>query len=66
VTTIAGALQPVFTIVLAMLLLSESLTWLELLGIVLAIVSALMLSFESVKSKSNNLLTNPNVPPYEQ
>ncbi len=51
VTTIAGSLQPVFTIMLAFIFLSERLSWLEFMGIVLAIVSALALSYESVKSK---------------
>lgn len=46
VTTIAGALQPVFTIVLAIIFLSESIKYLELIGIVLAIVAALALSYE--------------------
>jgi uncharacterized membrane protein len=46
VTTIAGALQPVFTIVLALVLLKESLTQYEVIGIILAIVGALLLSYE--------------------
>ncbi|WP_046243324.1 DMT family transporter [Hymenobacter terrenus] len=46
VTTIAGALQPVFTIVLALVFLSESFSLLESLGILLAIVGALTLSYE--------------------
>lgn len=46
VTTIAGALQPVFTIVLALLFLNESLSGLESLGIVLAVIGALTLSYE--------------------
>lgn len=46
VTTIAGALQPVFTIVLAVAFLKESLSAMELLGIALAISGALMLSYE--------------------
>lgn len=46
VTTIAGALQPVFTILLALLFLSESLSEIELAGIILAIFGALLLSFE--------------------
>jgi len=50
VTTIAGALQPVFTIVLAMLFLSESITGIELAGIVLAIGGALLLSYEKKKA----------------
>jgi len=52
VTTIAGALQPVFTIVLAILFLSENLSRLELLGIVLAIGGALLLSYEKKKQSS--------------
>lgn len=50
VTTIAGALQPVFTIVLAMLFLSENITGIELAGIVLAIGGALLLSYEKKKA----------------
>ncbi len=50
VTTIAGALQPVFTIVLAMLFLSENITAIELAGIVLAIGGALLLSYEKKKA----------------
>jgi uncharacterized membrane protein len=50
VTTIAGALQPVFTIVLALLFLKENLSGIELLGIVLAITGALFLSFEKKKT----------------
>ncbi len=46
VTTIAGALQPVFTIVLAILFLSL----LESLGIALAIIGALTLSYEKEKT----------------
>ncbi|WP_375444795.1 DMT family transporter [uncultured Fibrella sp.] len=46
VTTIAGALQPVFTIVLAIIFLNESLSLIESLGIGLAIVGALTLSYE--------------------
>ncbi len=49
VTTIAGALQPVFTIVLALLFLNENLSGMEFLGIVLAIGGALMLSYEKKK-----------------
>lgn len=49
VTTIAGALQPVFTIVLAIIFLSESIKSLELIGILLAIVAALALSYEKKK-----------------
>ncbi|MFD2934773.1 DMT family transporter [Spirosoma flavum] len=46
VTTIAGALQPVFTIILAIILLNESLSFIESLGIMLAIIGALTLSYE--------------------
>ncbi len=49
VTTIAGALQPVFTIILAILFLSESIKYLELIGIAIAIVAALALSYEKKK-----------------
>jgi len=52
VTTIAGALQPVFTIVLALLFLNENLSGRELIGIVLAIGGALMLSYEKKKKVS--------------
>lgn len=51
VTTIAGALQPVFTIVLAIIFLSESLSFVESLGILLAIVGALTLSYETPKTE---------------
>lgn len=51
VTTIAGALQPVFTIVLAIIFLSESIKSLELIGIVLAIIGALALSYEKKKKQ---------------
>ena len=50
VTTIAGTLQPVFTIVLAILFLKEHLSQIELLGICLAICGALLLSYEKKKS----------------
>lgn len=46
VTTIAGALQPVFTIVLAIAFLAESIKRVEFIGISLAIVAALALSYE--------------------
>lgn len=46
VTTIAGALQPVFTIVLAILFLSEKISYVEIIGISIAIVAALALSYE--------------------
>lgn len=51
VTTIAGALQPVFTILLAILFLNESLSGMELIGILLAIGGALMLSYEKKKEQ---------------
>jgi len=46
VTTIAGALQPVFTIILAIIFLHESLSLIETVGIALAIIGALTLSYE--------------------
>ncbi|GAB3643781.1 DMT family transporter [Spirosoma arcticum] len=51
VTTIAGALQPVFTIVLAIIFLSENLSFIESLGILLAIIGALTLSYETEKAE---------------
>lgn len=51
VTTIAGALQPVVTIVLAIIFLNESLSGIESLGIVLAIIGALTLSYEKESAK---------------
>ncbi|MEJ7766649.1 MAG: EamA family transporter [Chitinophagaceae bacterium] len=53
VTTIAGSLQPVFTIVLAYLFLSEILTLTEGAGILLAVIAALALSYEKPKTLSN-------------
>jgi drug/metabolite transporter (DMT)-like permease len=53
VTAIAGSLQPVFTIVLAILFLKEKLLWIETLGIGLAIIGALFLSVEK-KTLPNN------------
>lgn len=50
VTTIAGALQPVFTIILAIIFLNESLSLIESLGIALAIIGALTLSYEKEKT----------------
>lgn len=47
VTTIAGALQPVFTIILAIAFLSETISWVETIGILIAIVAALFLSNET-------------------
>lgn len=49
VTTIAGALQPVFTIVLAMVFLKEIFSGTEALGVTLAIGGALLLSYEKKK-----------------
>ena len=60
VTTIAGALQPVFTIVLAILFLSESLNNIESFGILLAILGALTLSCKKVqKEKISNVEIHP-------
>lgn len=50
VTTIAGALQPVFTIILALTFLKEKLGPIELGGISLAIIGSLLLSVEKKKS----------------
>ncbi len=52
VTTIAGTLQPVFTIVLALLFLSERFSLVEFFGILLAILGALLLSYEKRKNPS--------------
>lgn len=49
VTIIAGTLQPVFTILLALLFLDERFSRMEFLGVVLAIAGALLLSFEKQK-----------------
>ncbi|HZG25122.1 MAG TPA: DMT family transporter [Chitinophagaceae bacterium] len=49
VTTVAGALQPVFTIILAITFLNENFTALEGTGIGLAITGALLLSYETPK-----------------
>lgn len=54
VTTIAGALQPVFTIVLAILFLSEKISYIELIGISIAILAALALSYEKPQRIENN------------
>jgi uncharacterized membrane protein len=59
VTTIAGALQPVFTIALAILFLSESITYVEVSGISLAILAALALSYE----KKPAVAISPNITP---
>ncbi|WP_332367579.1 EamA family transporter [Spirosoma telluris] len=61
VTTIAGALQPVFTIVLAIIFLNESLSIIESLGIMLAIIGALTLSYEKPKTELKSV-TNANHP----
>jgi len=57
VTTIAGALQPVFTIVLAIVFLSESLSFIESLGIILAIIGALTLSYETKKTEQKTVIS---------
>jgi len=49
VTTIAGALQPVFTIALAILFLGERLSMIETIGISLAILGSFFLSVEKEK-----------------
>jgi drug/metabolite transporter (DMT)-like permease len=49
VTTIAGALQPVLTILLAITFLGEKLGNIEIIGIFLAIVGSLFLSVEKEK-----------------
>jgi drug/metabolite transporter (DMT)-like permease len=49
VTAIAGALQPVFTIVLAIVFLKEKLAFVEFIGIGLAIFGSLFLSVEKQK-----------------
>lgn len=53
VTAIAGSLQPVFTIVLAIVFLKENLDFIEIIGISLAIIGSLLLSIEK-KSSGNN------------
>lgn len=50
VTAIAGALQPVFTIGLAISFLGEQLGWIEFIGIGLAIIGSLLLSVEKNKN----------------
>jgi drug/metabolite transporter (DMT)-like permease len=65
VTTVAGALQPVFTIVLAIVFLSENLSFVESLGIVLAIIGALTLSYEKKKTTpkpATGKAPNPSIP----
>ncbi len=49
VTTIAGALQPVFTIVLAIIFLSEHISYIEIIGIGIALLAAWALSYEKKK-----------------
>ena len=51
VTTIAGALQPVFTIILAITFLGEKLGLVEFIGIGLAILGSLLLSVEKQKEE---------------
>lgn len=53
VTAIAGSLQPVFTIVLAIVFLKEKLAFIEIIGISLAMTGALFLSIEKKKSILN-------------
>lgn len=66
VTTIAGALQPVFTILLAVLFLKENLSGMEAIGILLAIPATLLLSYEKKKKAdtefaNNNSLTGKKI-----
>ena len=58
VTTIAGTMQPVFTILLAIIFLKESLDGMEMLGIVLAIIGSSALSFEKSKPNTNEIAVN--------
>lgn len=51
VTTIAGALQPVFTIILAIVFLHEQFSNAEGIGILLAIMGALLLSYEKTNKE---------------
>ena len=60
VTTIAGALQPVFTIILAIAFLAESITYIELIGIGIAIVAALALSYEKKPGTELSTTLTPN------
>ncbi len=53
VTAIAGALQPVFTIVLAIVFLKEKLAIVEFIGITLAVFGSLFLSVEKKKQFKN-------------
>jgi uncharacterized membrane protein len=50
VTAVAGALQPVFTIILAITFLKEDLGLIEFSGIGLAIIGSLLLSIEKSQS----------------
>lgn len=52
VTTIAGALQPVFTIILAISFLSERISFIEIIGIAVAMGAALALSYETKSTKT--------------
>lgn len=56
VTTIAGALQPVFTIVLAIAFLAEHISYIEIIGIAIAIVATLALSQENKISPDGSTL----------
>ncbi len=58
VTTIAGALQPVFTILLAIIFLSETLTIFEVGGICLATAAALLLSYEKAAEVRPSIAAN--------
>lgn len=66
VTTVAGTLQPVFTIVLALLILNERFSLVEFFAILLAISGSLLLSYEkkpkheclTLTSRSNSLNSN--------
>jgi len=53
VTTIAGSLQPVFTVILAVAFLNEKITGFEYVGIGLTIFGGLLLSNEGKKLKIN-------------
>lgn len=55
VTAIAGALQPVFTIILAILFLKERLALVEFIGIGLAIFGSLFLSVEKKRKAIKQL-----------
>lgn len=51
VTTIAGSLQPVFTIILALTFLSEKITWYESIGIGLTLIGGYLLSHEKKRKQ---------------